>query len=297
MAKPRAALGRGLDALFGADGSPGQFGLPAEAGGMIHVPIDQIVPNPYQPRQTFSDEALDTLTRSIEQHGIIQPITVRVRGDGQFELIAGERRLRAARRARLQAVPAYVRDADSEAMLEMALVENLHREDLNPIEVALGYRRLVDECGLRQADVASRVGRTRSAVTNHLRLLLLPPPIQAALRDRTIRMGHARALVGLASVQTQVDLCEETIRLGLSARQVEARVRKLNRKPPSKKRVPTRDQLQIGDYEKSLRAKFGTKVQVSHDVSGKGRVSFFYFSSDDLSRVMDLLLGSKGPGP
>ena len=201
-------------------------------GVPLRSDVSQIRSNPYQPRLDFDQEALLALSQSIQQLGIIQPLTIRVLGKDCFELISGERRLRAARLAGLERVPAYVRTANTEEMLEMALVENVQREDLNPVEVALGYQRLISECGLRQGQVAERIGKTRSAVTNTLRLLRLPPRIQAALRERALSAGHARALLGLADEPRQLRLLEDIQRNGLSVRQVERRVDQLNSKSP-----------------------------------------------------------------
>ena len=297
MARKKVALGRGLDSLLPSDGLLDmQAGLRVVAGGIFEVRIDRVTPNPYQPRQTFDDDALNALAQSIEELGIIQPITVRAVGNDRFEVIAGERRLRAARRVGLRTVPAFVRVTSAEEMLEMALVENVQREQLNPIEVALGYQRLIEECGLQQAQVARRVGKTRSTVTNFLRLLRLPPRIQIALRERTLSVGHARALLGLSDAESQLRLFENTLRKNLSVRQVESRVQQLSQRirKPQEPVLPTRQALQVKEIEKSLRSRYGTKVKLTCDASGKGKVEFHYYSSDDLARMLDLLMGTQG---
>jgi len=292
-------LGRGLDALF-HEATPvtheDTLGVNREAAGHVsEIPVDAIVPNPYQPRQDFEEEAMSQLVRSIEQLGIIQPLTIRALENGRFEVIAGERRLRAARRAGLRTVPAYVREADMEVMLEMALVENVQREDLNPIEIALGYQRLISECGLRQDEVARRVGKKRSTVANFLRLLHLPARLQAALRDKSISVGHARALIPVRDRKVQIQWMNDIIQEGLSVREVERRVKQLRSKntpsgspqQPKKERNP-----QLLEFENILRKRFSTKVQLRHNMDGRGKIELHYFSQDDLERVLDLLLRS-----
>ncbi len=297
MARKKVALGRGLDSLLPSDDPLDvQAGLRQVAGGIFEVRIDRITPNPYQPRQTFDDDALNGLAQSIEELGIIQPITVRAVGNDRFEVIAGERRLRAARRVGLRTVPAFVRVTSAEEMLEMALVENVQREQLNPIELALGYQRLIEECGLQQAQVARRVGKTRSTVTNFLRLLRLPPRIQIALRERTLSVGHARALLGLSDAESQLRLFENILRKNLSVRQVESHVQQLTQRirKPREPVLPTRQSLQVQEFEKSLRSRYGTKVKLTCDASGKGKVELHYYSTDDLARMLDLLMGTRG---
>ena len=243
MASKKAALGRGLSALLptptpedDADAPGGAPEAPPSRlyrfeervrllGRVADVEIEAISPNPYQPRKDFDEKALGELAQSIGHLGIIQPITVRALGGGRFEVISGERRLRAARRAGLKRVPAYVREADTEEMLEMALVENVQREELNPIEVALGYQRLMEECGLTQEQVAEKVAKGRATVANILRLLKLPPSLQAALRDGTVTIGHARALITVEDEAVQERLLKEIRDEELSVREVEDRVR------------------------------------------------------------------------
>ncbi|HEX7070320.1 MAG TPA: ParB/RepB/Spo0J family partition protein [Rhodothermales bacterium] len=313
----RKALGRGLNALLPPDedaASPyvGRESERAESAqdrpelgravGRVHeVPIAHVVPNPLQPRIDFDQGALDELAASIRQLGIIQPITVRVREGGGYELISGERRLRAAKRAGLDRIPAYVRSADAEEMLEMALVENVQRESLNPIEVALGYQRLMDECSLTQEEVADKVGKNRSTVANFVRLLKLPPRIQAAIRDGRLSAGHARALVTLTDESVRDRLLDEIVGKELSVRQVEHRVRALQREArraageaprpdPRPSGISQRDQLLLQQYTNRLRSRFGTQVQIRHKSNSEGgKIEISYYSADDLERVLELL--------
>ena len=319
----KAALGKGLSALLpqmppadaDAEGPEAAGAVEAPrsrlynfedrlrlAGRVAEVEVEAIRPNPYQPRKDFSEAALDELAASIRQLGIIQPLTVRALGGGRFELIAGERRLRAARRAGLNKVPAFVREADTETMLEMALVENVQREDLNPIEVALGYHRLIEEVGLTQEEVADKVGKNRSTVANTLRLLRLPPRIQASLRDGSLSAGHARALVSIEDEATQLRLHRLALDKGLSVRNVERLAREEREGPAPAARgtaapaeegsgaaLPPRDRLEIEGMEARLREHLGTRVQIRHQPGGGGTVEVSYFSLEDLERVVELM--------
>lgn len=315
----RKALGKGLNALLSPDDEKGDYnadyksaeyggpGGPVTRGwtvGRVHdVPVAQVVPNPLQPRIDFDEAALDELAASIRQLGIIQPITVRIREHGGFELISGERRLRAARRAGLTRIPAFVREADSEEMLEMALVENVQREALNPIEVALGYQRLMDECSLTQERVAERVGKNRSTVANFVRLLKLPPRIQASIRDGRLTAGHARALVAIEDEETREALLDEILDKELSVRQVEQRARTLQKNLHSRKRgnepepdarieIGQRDRLVLQKYTDKLRSHYGTQIQIRHKSNEEGgKIEISYYSADDLERVLELLVG------
>ena len=316
-----SALGKGLNALIpseeqeqdadeaegGEDVSESQLYQFEDGtrmlGRVAEVAIERIRPNPYQPRQEFKEEALDELAASIEELGVIQPITVRALGDGQFEIISGERRLRAARRAGIERLPAFIRKASSEEMLEMALVENVQREELNPIEVALGYQRLMEECGLTQEEVSEKVSKSRATVSNFLRLLRLPPRVQAALRDKEVAMGHARALIAMDDEEAQVALLEETIEEDLSVREVEQRARHWHEEQgddaddeedetsPSTSAAPDRDELQLDDYRSKLRSRFSTQVQITHKKDGEGSIEISYYSEEDLERLVELMMG------
>lgn len=319
MASKKAALGKGLNALLPQDDQADLSRDPSGdmpqsklyrfedrvrlLGRVADIEIDHIRPNPYQPRRDFKEEALDELAASIKQLGIIQPITVRAMGSGQFEVISGERRLRAARRAGIKRIPAYVRDADTEAMLEMALVENVQREELNPVEVALGYQRLIEECGLTQEQVAEKIGKSRTTVTNFLRLLKLPPRIQACLRENSVSVGHARALITIDDDDFQLGLLDEIRDQDLTVREVEERVRAWRDKkdaPPEPKpaesapspspATPDRDDLQVKAFTKRLRSHFSTQVQIKHKKDGSGRIEIEYYAEEDLERLMELLL-------
>jgi ParB family chromosome partitioning protein len=273
------------------------------AGRVAEVEVDAIRPNPYQPRKDFGEEALDELAASIRQLGIIQPLTVRALGNGRFELISGERRLRAARRAGLRKIPAFIREADTETMLEMAIVENVQREDLNPVEVALGYQRLIEEVGLTQEEVADKVGKNRTTVTNALRLLRLPPRIQASLRDGSISAGHARALVSVEEEEAQLHLHRQILDKGLSVRDVERLVRERKDRPARAERAAAeakasangaltpRDRLEIEALEARLREHLGTRVEIRHRGDGGGTIEVSYFSLEDLERVVELMAG------
>ena len=313
MASPKkAALGKGLSALL-----PSQPDSAADEGGsrtrlynfeerrrlvgrVADLDVEAIRPNPYQPRKDFDETALDELAASVSQLGIIQPLTVRSLGDGKYELISGERRLRASRRAGLKRVPAYVREADTEEMLEMAIVENVQREDLNPVEVALGYQRLMEEVELTQEQVAEKVGKSRPTIANALRLLRLPPRVQASLREGSLSSGHARALVSVEDEQALLDLHRSILDDGLSVRDVEARTRALksDARPESKPKpsasesdLPARDRLQIEAFENRMREHVSTRVQIKHRPDGGGVVEVAYYSVDDLERVVARLTG------
>lgn len=266
-------------------------------GAVSEIEVARIVANPYQPRTSFDEEALAELAQSISELGIIQPVTVRLAAEGTFELISGERRLRAARLAGLETVPAYVREADTEAMLEMAIVENVQREELNPIEVAMGYQRLIDECDLTQEQVAKKVGKSRTGVTNVLRLLKLPPAVQASLRDGAITIGHARALIPIDDISVQEAFVREIVEDGLSVRAVEEKVRNWASEPeksPSRPKVevsvPQRDALILRALTDRLRSGLGTKVAIRPKSSGDGgRIEIEYYSDEDLERIIDVL--------
>lgn len=306
MSKQKSALGRGLGALLpDSDESASKpSGIESTklynfderirtAGTIAEVEVDKVAPNPYQPRTHFDETALQELSASIQQLGIIQPITVRKTGGDRYELISGERRLKAARMAGLLVIPAFVREADSEAMLEMAIVENVQREQLNPIEVALGYQRLIDECAMTQEQVATKVGKNRSTIANFLRLLNLPPHIQAGLRDGLLTTGHARALLPLEDETLQRSLMDEIGASGLSVREVEQKVRQLLKpaSKPSKKSSKRAEQAvsaEMGAMADRMRRALGTKVQIKPGSEGKGgRVELEYYSDEDLERIVD----------
>jgi ParB family chromosome partitioning protein len=308
MSKKKSALGRGLGALLpdSDEAQPKQAGIEntklynfderiRSAGTITEVEVGSVSPNPYQPRTHFDETALEELSRSIRQLGIIQPITVRKTGSERYELISGERRLKAAKAASLSTIPAFIREADSEAMLEMAIVENVQREQLNPIEVALGYQRLIDECDLTQEQVATKVGKNRSTVANFLRLLNLPPLIQAGLRDGVLTSGHARALLPLEDETLQRSLMDEIAASDMSVREVEQKVRQLL-KPASKpgktksKKADPAVSAEMGAIADRMRRALGTKVMIkpSGDEKG-GRIEVEYYTDEDLERIVEFL--------
>ncbi|RNC85795.1 MAG: ParB/RepB/Spo0J family partition protein [Balneola sp.] len=252
---------------------------------VLDVPVDHIRANPHQPRKEFDEERLDELSDSIKKHGLIQPITVRYIGEKRFELISGERRLRAAKLAGLEDIPAYVREADDEQSMAFALVENIQREELNPLEVAFAYKRLLEEFSYTQAEVAEKVGKNRTTVTNMLRLLNLPDFIQASLVLNQITTGHARALITIDDVQVQQKLLSRIIKQGWSVRQVEDAVRNLS--APTKKKKPTKpanDPL-YDEISARLRRTFSTKVKIKPKAKG-GEINIEYYSEDDLERIL-----------
>ena len=290
MTQQKPALGRGLDALLGTDGQlRSEEDARALVGGIFELSIHSILPNPFQPRQEFDAQALDSLASSIEQLGIVQPITVRATKGDQFELISGERRLRAAKLAGLSEIPAYIRPAKNAQMLEMAIVENVQREELNPIEVALGYQRLVSEYNLTQEEVAKRVGKQRSTITNFLRLLHLPPKIQVGLREGVVTPGHARALLSLPDDRSKQRVFAEIQRAELNVRETEHRVRVLTKKGNKSKKTPSAAARQIKQLEGQLRKSLGTKVSIQGKSGGSGQIVIHYFSDEELSRLMELL--------
>jgi len=308
MSKQKSALGRGLGALL-PDSEESQSkpsGIEntklynfderiRSAGTITEVDVETVSPNPYQPRTHFDTTALEDLSNSIRQLGIIQPITVRKTGNERYELISGERRLKAAKAAGLSTVPAFVREADSEAMLEMAIVENVQREQLNPIEVALGYQRLIDECDLTQEQVATKVGKNRSTIANFLRLLNLPPLIQAGLRDGILTSGHARALLPLEDEALQRSLMDEIAASDMSVREVEQKVRQLLKpaskpKSSSRKRADQAVSAEMGAIADRMRRALGTKVQIRPGGEDKGgRIEIEYYSDEDLERILEYL--------
>ena len=289
MAK-KNALGRGLSALIdGADTY-----MTKEVGSSINeIEISKIVANPFQPRTKFDEEALNELAASIKEIGIIQPITLRKIEDGQYQIIAGERRFRASKIAGLTSIPAYVRIADDEGMLEMALVENIQREDLDAIEIALSYQRLIDECKLTQETLSDRVGKKRSTVTNYLRLLKLPAKIQKGIVENTISMGHARAMVNIKDSEMQLMIYDEIIKNEYSVRRVEEIVRNYNEnatsfQPEEKVKLPNYP-TEYQDLYSHLTKHFQSKVDFKMDQSGKGKIVIPFSSTKDLERILGIL--------
>jgi ParB family chromosome partitioning protein len=256
--------------------------------GMFKVPIGQIEVNPRQPRQDFDEQALQELAASIRLHDIIQPLTVARIAPDKYRLIAGERRLRASKIAGLKEVPVFIREANDQQLLEMALLENLQRQDLNAIEIGLSYKRLMDECDLTQEQVAERMGKERSTVTNYIRLLKLPPAIVVAVRNGTISMGHARALINVDVVDKQLRLFKEIIDKGLSVRQAENLVRTLynEKKAPAKTEKTTLPPI-FRKIEDTICSHFGTKAKLVHQKKGHGQIVLEYYSVEELNALLE----------
>lgn len=327
--KQGLGLGKGLGALIPKDLIKGERSAQQslsnadegqDVGGVMQIEIDRIISaNPVQPRREFDEQRLQELARSIAIHGVITPITVRKHFDG-FELISGERRLRASKMAGLERIPAYVMEVSSNAhMLEIALIENVQREDLNPLETAQGYMRLIEECGLTQEDVAVRVSKDRSTVANFLRLLKLPADIQAALRKRNITMGHARALLALSTEKSQLVVLREIITRDMSVRKTEALVKdlELGRKEiarngeivsvtqetvvstPSTKsgsKASTKIDATLVEIENSLRHIFGTQVRLKMRTEEQGAIEVEFYSLEELERLLELMANMEKAG-
>lgn len=294
VSNKKEALGQGIRALLrdmDSGEAPKRATAAAPMQGVNEIPLTAIEVNPFQPRAVFEPSALQELANSIGVHGVIQPITVRQLGPGRFQLISGERRLRASRMAGLDRIPAYVRKANDQEMLEIGLIENIQREDLNPMEIAINYQRLIDECGLTHDDMAGRVGKERSTVSNYLRLLKLAPEIQDALRKQVLSMGHARALLSLEDPVAQVDLFRRAVREGWSVRKVEQQTaaykpsKKKSAKSASGESLPP-DLRQLRD---ELRSNLGSRVELQRGSGGKGVLQIPYASEEDLYRIAELL--------
>ncbi|WP_372775927.1 ParB/RepB/Spo0J family partition protein [Mangrovibacterium sp.] len=290
MAK-RSALGRGLGALIDdADKQNDSHSSPS----INEIPIENIEANPFQPRTKFDETALQELSASIKELGIIQPITLRKVADDKYQIIAGERRFRASKLAGLKTVPAYVRLAEDDGMLEMALVENIQREDLDAIEVALSYQRLIEECKLTQEVLSDRVGKKRSTISNYLRLLKLPTLIQKGIIDKTISMGHARALVNIPNPEDQLSIYELIMDEDLSVRKVEEIVRNLGSRATAPVEQPTEEKKEkhpqeYGELKEHLSQFFNSKVDFTLNNKGKGKIVIPFGSTKDLERIMGIL--------
>ncbi|HPK05880.1 MAG TPA: ParB/RepB/Spo0J family partition protein [Bacteroidales bacterium] len=293
MNSKKRVLGRGLSAILSSpetDITSKDISGDFVAGAIAEINIERIDANPFQPRDIFEEEALKELADSIAEQGIIQPVTVRKLGYDRYQLITGERRLRAAIMAGLEKVPAYIRVANDQQMLELALVENIQRQDLNPLAVAISFQRLIEECKLTQEQLSDRVGKSRSNVANHIRLLKLPVEIQIALRDNKISMGHARAMINISEPQTQIDILNKILAEGLSVRQVEEIVRKLSDKTsipvkPSKQVQPEK----LINLKNILLQSLSTPVKIKMNNKGKGQIVIEFNDEQELERIAGLL--------
>ena len=308
MSKQQRGLGKGIGALLGNDTDLSNIRKPV---GYIHkevvspeqpqqgtadilrIPVDLIEPNPFQPRMSFDQEALEELADSIRTLGLIQPITVRRKADGRYQIISGERRFRASRLAGMDMIPAYIREANDQGMLEMAIVENIQRENLDPIEVAMSYQRLIDECNLTQEQMAVRVGKKRASVTNFLRLLKLPAKLQHDLKVGLLSVGHAKVLLGLEDVKLQEYLCDLVIKDGLSVRQLEDKIRQMTQQKPK----PADEGQELPDeYFKVLEIVgkyFENNISLKRASSGKGSMTIHFSSDEEVCKFLKALEDSK----
>ena len=295
MSNPKKkALGRGLSAILESPdtditskGTSGEF----VAGAIALLPVHQIDANPFQPREEFNEESLNELAGSIREQGIIQPITVRKMGYDKYQLISGERRLKASKIAGLTEIPCYIRIANDQQMLEMALVENIQRENLNSLEVAISYQRLIDECNLTQEELSKTVGKNRSTITNYIRLLKLPAEVQVAVRDNKISMGHARALINIDDELTQTTILRNIILKDLSVREVEEIARNLNKQGSTpKEKVTIEIPADVQNFRDLVAERFNTKVDVSLSNKGKGNIVIRFSSQKQLKNILEELI-------
>ena len=283
----RNALGRGLDALLSMDD------VKTEGSSSINeIELAKITVNPNQPRREFDETALQELADSIAEIGIIQPITLRKLSDDEYQIIAGERRYRASQRAGLKTIPAYIRTADDENMMEMALIENIQREDLNPIEEAFAYKRLLEEFNLKQDEVAERVSKSRTAVTNSIRLLKLNEKVQQMVIDDMIQTGHARALLGIEDLEKQYMMAQKVFDEKLSVRETEKLVKKVQKEKEEVEKTKMDKQLEIvyQDLEEKMKQILGTKVSINAKDENKGKIEIEYYNKEDLDRLIDMIL-------
>ncbi len=301
--KQQRGLGKGLGALLGGDTDLNTIRKPVGyinkeivsssqpqqgSADILRIPVDIIEPNPFQPRMSFDPEALEELAESIRTLGLIQPITVRRKSDGRYQIISGERRFRACRLTGMDMVPAYIRDTNDQGMLEMAIVENIQRENLDPIEVAMSYQRLIEECNLTQEQMAIRVGKKRASVTNHLRLLKLPAKIQHDLKVGLLSVGHAKVLLGVEDLNTQEYLCDLVIKEDMSVRQLEDKIKKLNEQKASSNEV----QELPDEYFKVLEIVgkyFENNISLKRTGKGKGSMTIHFNSDEEVQRFLKAL--------
>ena len=309
MAKQTHGLGKGLEALLGGGATdPSQFRKPvgyinkdvvtrgkplSSNGDIVRIPVDMVEPNPYQPRMSFDNEALNELADSIRTLGLIQPITVRRKSDDRFQIISGERRFRACRLCNMDMIPAYVMEADDQGMLEMAIVENIQRENLDPIEVAMSYQRLIDECRLPQEQMAERVGKKRASVTNTLRLLRLPAKVQHDLKGGLISVGHAKVILGVDDPSLQEKLCDLVVRDGLSVRQLEEKLRKLMN-------AGEKDESQVRELPEHcyrvleiMGKYFDNNISLKRNDAGKGSMTIRFGNDAEMQRFLQALENAK----
>ncbi len=301
MNAKKRALGKGLGALLDDSGLEPQPLYDVEkdllpVGTIGMVPLDIIEENPYQPRTDFDEEALNDLAASIKEQGVIQPVTLRKQEDNKLQLISGERRVKASRMAGLTEIPAYIIAAEDTAMLEMAIVENIQRENLNPVEIALGYKQLIDNHSLTQEMLSEKLGKSRPSIANHLRLLKLPGEIQIGLRQELITTGHAKVLLGIEDTQTQTDLYQDIIAQDLSVREVEEIIKTLTEQKETEKSDPKKGKKgkpgikeEWQNLQKDLETLYDTKVQIKSLSKGKGNITFKFKTEKELKRIAEIL--------
>lgn len=308
MSKQQRGLGKGIGALLGNDADLSNIRKPVgyinkevvsveqpqqNSADILRIPVGLIEPNPFQPRMSFDQEALEELAESIRTLGLIQPITVRRKADGRYQIISGERRFRACKQAGMDMVPAYIRDANDQGMLEMAIVENIQRENLDPIEIAMSYQRLIEECSLTQEQMAVRVGKKRASVTNYLRLLKLPAKIQHDLKVGLLSVGHAKVLLGIDDIRLQEYLCDLVIKDELSVRQLEDKIRKMTQK----KEKPADEGQDLPDeYFKVLELVgkyFENNISLKRSATGKGSMTIHFNSDEEVRKFLQALEESK----
>ena len=304
MAKQQRGLGKGIGALLGGENDFAPMRQPVgyvhkevvgqrpsqDTADILRIPVDMIEPNPYQPRMNFDQEALDELADSIRTLGLIQPITVRRKEEGRYQIISGERRFRACRLAGMDMIPAYIRDTNDQGMLEMAIVENIQRENLDPIEVAMSYQRLIEECNLTQEQMAVRVGKKRASVTNYLRLLKLPAKLQHDLKVGLLSVGHAKVLLGIEDLKLQEYLCDLVIKEDLSVRQLEDKIKKLTEQ--KKTAEPQEEQDLPDEYFKVLEIVgkyFENNISIKRSGSGKGSMTIHFGSDEEVRKFLKAL--------
>lgn len=302
--RPQRGPGRGLDAILGGSIDVDMLRKPVgyvnkevvgtkepqDTADILRIPEGMIEPNPFQPRMSFDKEALEELAESIRTFGLIQPITVRKKAEGKYQIISGERRFRACRLAGMDMIPAYIRDANDQGMLEMAIVENIQRENLDPIEVAMSYQRLIEECSLTQEQMAERVGKKRASVTNYLRLLKLPAKVQHDLKVGLLSVGHAKVLLGVEDQALQEELCDMVIKTDMSVRQLEDRVRKIAKGEEPEK--PKQEQSLPDEYVKVLEHMgryFGNNISLRRSASGKGTMTVRFDSDEEMQKFLSAL--------
>jgi ParB family chromosome partitioning protein len=293
MKTKKSALGRGLSAILESpetDITSSDISGNYVVGAIASIAVEKIEANPFQPRNKFEEESLNDLAKSIKEQGIIQPITVRKLGYDKYQLISGERRLRAAKIAGLTNIPTFIRVANDQQMLEMALIENIHREDLNSLDIAISYQRLLEECKITNEELSDRIGKDRTTIANYIRLLKLPPQIQLALKEDKISMGHARAIINVENEEVQLQILEAIVVKGLSVREVERIVKGLNgNSRPLSINLPTPMPDKFLSVKTVLKSHFGTEVEIKRNTKGKGSIVIPFKSEEEFDRLISLL--------